>query len=274
MLTPGRSLTLHAESGRELPRVPELQPLYDWGIRPRYGEIIMIVGRSGAQKSGFGLWWTAQMGALHGIRTLYFSADMSPFTASSRVASMFTGLDTDQVVAAMAAGGAERERCVEAIRHVPIQFAFGPLNWEVVDDELEAYIELWDRYPDIVVFDNLMDFDGAEASYEVMMSVMQGVSALKQETGITPVVMHHATDKSFDAKSAPWEPASRNEIKYGMAEKGEQVWSVAITASPVFGGIYEYRIACIKQRMGPSDPTARRYPVIYAEPSLTRFHAR
>jgi hypothetical protein len=32
-------------------------------------------------------------------------------------------------------------------------------------------------------------------------------------------------------------------------------------------------VAVIKQRMGPCDPTARRYAIMRCEPSLTRFHA-
>jgi hypothetical protein len=35
----------------------------------------------------------------------------------------------------------------------------------------------------------------------------------------------------------------------------------------------EYRVATIKQRMGPCDPTARKYAILYCEPELTRFHA-
>ena len=39
MLTPSRSLALHAESGRELPRVPAFDAIYRRGVRPRHGEV-------------------------------------------------------------------------------------------------------------------------------------------------------------------------------------------------------------------------------------------
>lgn len=265
MLTPGRSLSLHAESGRELPRVPDLQPLYDKGVRPRHGEVMMIAGRSGTQKSGFALWWTAQMG----LPTLYFSADMSPFTASARIASMVIGEPTDAIEERMARGGLARQQAVEAIANIPITFAFGSLNWQAVDEELESYVELWDSYPAIVVFDNLMDFENAESDYAEQMAVMSNGTALARETGATTIFLHHATDKGWDAKTAPYDPPSRQEIKGGLSEKPELSLGVALDPNTL-----EYKIACLKQRMGPSDPTGRRYATLRAEPSLTRFYAR
>jgi hypothetical protein len=32
-----------------------------------------------------------------------------------------------------------------------------------------------------------------------------------------------------------------------------------------------YHVACIKQRMGPCDPTAQRYATMICEPEYTRF---
>lgn len=265
MLTPGRSLSLHAESGRELPRVPDLEPLYRMGVRPRHGEVVMIAGRSGTQKSGFALWWTAQMS----LPTLYFSADMSPFTASARIASMFIGEPTEAIEERMLRGGLAKQQCIDAIDSVPITFAFGSLNWQTVDEELESYVELWDRYPEVVVFDNLMDFENAESDYTEQMAVMSNATAFARETGATTILLHHATDKSMDAKNAPYDPPSRQEVKGGLSEKPELTLSVALDPNTL-----EYKVACIKQRMGPSDPAARRYAILRAEPNLTRFHAR
>lgn len=266
MLTPGRSLTLHAEAGRELPRVPAFEAIYNRGVRPRHGEVIMVAGRSGTQKSGFALYWTAQMG----LPTLYFSADMSPFTASSRIASMATGDDTEEVEEGMAAGGPRRDRYIRALDdYKHMTFAFGsPLSWSRVDHELEAYVELHNKWPEVMVFDNLMDFEDAESDYTVQMNVMSNLTDLSRATGATCMVLHHATDKSFDAKTDPWSPPSRQEIKGGMSEKPELALAVALDPYSL-----EYRVACIKQRMGPSDPTANSYATIRCVPSVTRFEA-
>lgn len=225
----------------------------------------MIAGRSGTQKSGLALFWVAQMN----LPTLYYSADMSPFTASSRLASMVTGDTTEQVETGMAAGGASRARYLRALAPSRITFAFGsPITWKALDEELKAYAELWDAYPQVIVCDNLMDFESAESDYTAQMAVMSGLTELARTTGATVIVLHHASDKSWEAKSDPWAPPSRDQVKGGLSEKPELSLSVALDPNSL-----EFRIAIIKQRMGPSDPTARHYAVLWCEPERTRFHA-
>ncbi|MFY1686294.1 hypothetical protein ACN28A_00005, partial [Plantactinospora sp. WMMB782] len=113
----------------------------------------------------------------------------------------------------------------------------------------------------------LMDFEGAESDYTEQMAVMQGVTAFARDTGATSIILHHASDKGWDAKTAPYDPPSRDQVKGGLSEKPELSLSVALDPNDL-----EYKIACIKQRMGPSDPTARRYARLRAEPQRTRFH--
>ncbi|MEU9057815.1 AAA family ATPase [Streptomyces sp. NPDC048430] len=263
MLTPGRSLALHAESGKELPRVEAFEDLYAAGVRPRHGEVVMVAGRSGTQKSGFALFWVAQMN----LPTLYFSADMSAFTASSRLASMATRDTTEMVEAGMAEGGKYRQAYIDALSTSNITFSFGsPITWKQIDEEIEAYIELWDAYPQIVVFDNLMDFEGAESDYTEQMAVMQGATELARDTGATVILLHHASDKAWEAKSSPWNPPSRDQIKGGLSEKPELSLSVALDPTSM-----AYHVACVKQRMGPCDPTAQRYTTMICEPEYTRF---
>jgi hypothetical protein len=224
----------------------------------------MVAGRSGTQKSGFALFWVDEMG----LSTLYFSADMSAFTASSRIASKRTGLTTEEIEHAIEQGGIGKTEVLSALADSNITFSFGsPITWRQVDEELDAFVELHDAWPDVIVFDNLMDFEGAESDYTEQMAVMQGVTALARDTGSTVIVMHHASDKSWDAKTEPWQPPSRDQIKGGLSEKPELSLSVALDPNTL-----EYRVAVIKQRMGPSDPTARKYAVMRCQPELTRFH--
>lgn len=225
----------------------------------------MVAGRSGTQKSGFALYWTAMMN----LPTLYFSADMSAFTASARLASMATNETTEQVEQGMAKGGASRQKYLDALAGSNITFSFGsPITWKSIDEELEAYVELWDAFPQVIVADNLMDFDGAESDYAEQMSVMGSISELTRATGATVIVLHHASDKSWDAKMDPWTPPSRDQVKNGMAEKPELTLTVALDPNTL-----DYKVAVVKQRMGPCDPTARSYAVMRCEPDKTRFHS-
>ncbi|WP_280837798.1 AAA family ATPase [Micromonospora sp. A200] len=245
--------------------MPAFEALYARGCRPRHGEVIMVAGRSGTQKSGFALFWVAQMN----LPTLYFSADMSAFTASSRLASMATGDTTEVVEKGMAMGGKYRDKYLAALANNRITFSFGsPITWQQVDEELDGYVELWDAYPEVIVFDNLMDFDAAESDYTAQMAVMSLVTELARNTGATVIILHHASDKAWEAKTDPWNPPSRDQVKGGLSEKPELSLSVALDPNTM-----EYRVATIKQRMGPSDPTARKYAVMWCEPEFTRFHS-
>lgn len=264
MLNPARALSLNADSGRKLPRVDALEHLYAGGFDPRHGQVIMVAGRSGSQKSGFALWWVDQMN----LDTLYFSADMSAFTASSRIASTRTGLNMEQIEEVLLEGGETREYVMDELAASNITFSFGsPITWEQVDEEFDAYVELHNKYPEVVVFDNLMDFDGAQSDYTAQMDVMQGATELARDTGATVIIMHHASDKSWDAKQDPFNPPSRDQIKGGLSEKPELSLTVALDPNDL-----SFRIAVVKQRMGPQDPTARRFTTIRCEPELTRFH--
>lgn len=266
MLTAARALSLNADSGERLPTVEALQALYQYGLVLRQGQVIMVVGRSGSQKSGFALWLADELG----LDTLYFSADMSPFTASSRLASKRTGLNAEQLDTAMRRGGRSKHEVLEALRESKIRFSFGsPITWRAVDEELDAGVELFNRFPEIIIFDNLMDFEGAESDYGVQMAVMQHVTELARDTGATVIVMHHASDKSWDAKTNPFAPPSRDQVKGGMAEKPEVSLSVALDPNSL-----DFNIAVIKNRSGPQDPTARRWMTIRCEPGLTRFHRK
>lgn len=262
-MTPSRSLALHAESGKELPRVDAFEAIYRMGVRPRHGEVVMVAGRSGTQKSGLALFWVAEMK----LPTLYFSADMSPFTASSRLACKQTGMTTEEVEAGMR-DPAQRQEILDSMLDLPIVFSFGaPITWRRVEEELEGWVELWDDYPQVIVLDNLMDFENAESDYTEQMAVMSNATELSRETGATTFVLHHATDKGWQATTDPWSPPSRDQIKNGLAEKAELSLTVALDPTTM-----DYKVACVKQRMGPSDPTARRWATLRCEPERTRFH--
>jgi hypothetical protein len=266
LLNAARALSLNSESGKKLPEVEALFGLYQNGLVFRHGQVVMIAGRSGSQKSGFALWLCDELG----LDTLYFSADMSAFTASSRLASKRAGLTTEEVEAALLEKGAHADAVFEAVEESRIQFSFGsPISWRQVDEELDAYVELHNKFPEIVIFDNLMDFEGAESDYTAQMAVMQGVTELSRDTGATVIVMHHASDKAWEAKTDPWSPPSRDQIKGGLSEKPEVSLSVALDPNTL-----DFNVAVVKQRMGPQDPSARRWVTLRCEPQLTRFHKK
>lgn len=260
-----QSLRKGVSGQQPLPHVPAFKDLYEAGVTPRRGQVVMVAGRSGSQKSGFALYWVASMG----LPTLYFSADMAPFTAGVRLASIATGMSSKEVEAMMGTTNG-RAQIEQAAASLPIELSFGsPITWEQVEDELNAYVMLHNMFPKVVVFDNLMDFAGCESDYEAQMGVMQDVIAFARTTGATVIVLHHASDKTLDAKSNPWKPPSRDQIKNGLSEKPELTLTVAL--DPINK---EFYVACVKQRDGFCDPSASRYVGLSCDPARTWFGAR
>lgn len=259
----------------DLPRVDAFAELYELGVRPRRGQLIMVAGRSGSQKSGFVLFWAAQMG----LPTLYFSGDMSPFTAGVRLASIATGWTSDEVEDQMGSDFGESlvtGALGESKADIDLVFA-SPITWDRVVAELNLYVMLRNELPELVVLDNLMDFEGAENDYEAQMQTMQDVSSFARELGVTVVVLHHASDKSWDAKNDPHSPPSRDQIKNGLSEKPELTLTVALGAHLVDEGlepVREFRVACVKQRDGACDPSAGQFAILNCDPSRTQFWDR
>lgn len=265
MLTPVRALALSGDDGAPLPRVRAFEPLYRLGCLPRRGELIMIAGRSGSQKSGLALFWVASMG----LPTLYLSADMSRFTAAARLASMASGDTVEQVSAAMTLDGEMPARYAEPLSRLPITFSFdSPITWAGLDEELDSFVELHNAYPAVIVIDNLMDIESSESDYAAQMAAMASITELARATGAATFVLHHASDKTWN-KADPWVPPSRSEIKGGLSEKPELTLTVALHPDD-----NTYRVAVVKQRMGPCDPSGGTYALLWADPARTRFHAR
>lgn len=265
MLIPSRALRLNANTGKPLPYVGELKHLYDIGFAPRHGQLMMVAGRSGSQKSGFVMWWVDQLD----LPTLYFSGDMSPFTASSRIASTRYGQNTEDIEAILEREDDQTNELMRELDGSKMQFSFGsPISWRQVDEELRAYVEIHNAYPSIVVYDNLMDFEGAEADYSAQMETMQYLTEFCRETGSTTIVMHHASDKQMDTRR-PWKPPARNEIKGGLGEKPELALGVALDNASL-----DFNVAILKQRSGTQDPTGETYASLRCIPELTRFEAK
>ena len=264
MLTVNRALTKSSKSAPEMPRIEELEDMYNKGLTFRRGEVVMIAGRSGSQKSGFGIWLVNEWN----LPTLYFAADMTLNEISVRLACSRLHKTTAQVHADLEAGGERREHILSELDKMKVQISSGLITWPGVDAQIAAYVEMWDAYPEVIVIDNLMDVEGGSTDYTVQMEIMGNLVELARMTGATVLVLHHATDKSDMARNYSTQPPSRADIKNGMSEKPQLILGVALDphVKPV-----QMKVAILKQRMGPSDQTGKIYGTLDAVPEETRF---
>lgn len=259
MLNPARALMRsRTDGGREFPKVGAFRDLYTLGWKPRYGEMTMVTGRSGSSKSTFGLYFAQASG----LKTLYFSGDMSAFQASVKLACATHHTDIDSMV-----GLLEGEGCEGILAALPtnIDFAFGEITFAGINRMLDAYVELHNEYPDLIVVDNLMDIQGC-LEYDGQMKAMQELHNLNREVGCAVWVMAHATDKGAMGRGTPHEPAPRSEIKNGMSEKPETILSLALNPHTS-----ELNVAVVKSRLSKSDPSGRQFVAITSVPDQSRF---
>lgn len=260
MLTAARALMRSQKSGgREFPTVPQFADLYQLDWKPRYGEMTMIAARSGAGKSTFGLYYALATG----LNTLYFSGDMSAFQASVKLACATQHEDIDTVVKLL--DGERRDEVLAALP-VSITFAFGEITRHGIDRHIDAYVELNNAYPDLIVVDNIMDMEGCEGDYDAQMKAMQWLHTLNRDTGSAVWVMAHMTDKGLKGRNSPHTPAPRDEIKNGLTEKPETILSLAL--NPFTN---EMTCALVKNRLGKSDPSGNHFATVTAIPDQSRY---
>lgn len=260
MLTSARALMQsRASGGREFPRVPEFYDVYNLDWHPRYGELSMMCARSGQGKSTFALFAALRMG----LKTLYFSGDMSPFQASVKVACAVQHKELDDVLEDL--DGEGRDSTLSALPD-NIVFRFGEITFAAINRHIDAYVELYNEMPELIVVDNLMDMEGCSEDYTAQMQAMQKLHNLNRETGCAVWVLAHMTDKGEKGRSSPMTPAPRSEIKNGLSEKPETILSLALNPHTE-----EMNVAIVKNRMGRQDASAQRYVALDAIPEESRF---
>ena len=72
------------------------------------------------------------------LPTLYFSADMSAYQASVKLACSQMHLTTDEVEERLAGEGRKRREILDKLEALNMTFSFGAISWPGVDAELEA----------------------------------------------------------------------------------------------------------------------------------------
>lgn len=257
MLTGARTLHLASRTA-PLPEVPALRQLYAGGVLPRSGQFIVVFGQPGAGKSTFLQWYVNEMD----VSCLYFSADMDAQDAISRLGAMRSGgMRVDDVSDAIANGG--EDYIADILDGSKIQWCFdsGPTVADIAE-ELDAYVELHDAYPRVIVIDNAMNIEGeSEDEQGGLKFVFKELHRLAHETGICVIVLHHAREEG-----SPRFPPGRDKLQGKVAQLPEIILGVALDDDV-------YKIAPVKVRSGKSDPTGSTFISLSADPTRAMFSA-
>lgn len=209
----------------------------------RRSEVTMIAGQPGAGKSLLALWLTLGW-ATAGLRGIYFSADSAELGQASRALAMSQANLTVR----------EAERLLEMEDEWAIE-RMTPLNnlcwsfeddltYENIDDEVQAFIELWGTTPDFIVVDNLTDVEGqSEDEWATQRRALKALVQLARQTDAAVIVLHH-TSEDDRVKEDPCPP--RKAIQGKCSQKPALILTIADRGQ-------KRPVACVKDRYGKSD---------------------
>lgn len=262
MISASRSAPRAAGAVDPLPHVPDLHDLYQMGVTLRRGQLIMVYGQPGSQKSGIVLWLCNEWN----LPTLYFSADSSQTTMFSRLAGMRSDMASDEVLVAVHDG--TDQSIQEDLTRSKIAFVYEDApTFDDIEAEIDAWVEAFDEHPAVLVIDNLIDVDpGVDGDdWQAWRQTLLWLKGLVRKTGITVIVTHHASESDTD----PDWPAPRKAIQGKVSQTPETVLSVALVAENQV-----FRLSPVKTRDGRTEPQAKHGIELQAQPAKTRFTRR
>lgn len=254
---------MDVKSGRPMPEIPQLHDLYHGYFRFNFrgGEVTMIAGQPGAQKSGFALWLVTEW-AKQGKSALYVSADSAIHTVRARAAAAVTGQKYNSVMSSLSSASGYYAEETENL-HIEFMFDSNP-TFSDIEDRLSAWVEAWDSYPDILVIDNLLDVyaPGGENETSSYKGVLLDAKFLARQTEACVIILHHMKEGAY---SPTW-PAPRKGVMGMVSQTPENVFSVAIGEDRK-----SYIFSVVKHRSGPDDPTAQIVERLSIDMESNRF---
>lgn len=270
MLTATRSLRRAVHTGRPLPRVDALADLYARGVDFRQSQLWMLTGRPKAGKT-FVSQWLVNEWAKAGRRDgepcpgLYFAMDTTPFTMAVRQAAWATGHPTQTIAKALEGQGLGFYEDALAEHESDITFVYDKKpELPDIQESIDAYTELWDRYPRWMIFDNLRNLAGGDEGHEAKKFALSELQGLAYRTGASVGVLHHASESGVRDYA---KPPRVDQTEDKVNQYPEMVLSVAMDPDSD-----RFNLAVAAQRDGgASDPMADRPVVLRADLSRVSF---
>lgn len=207
----------------------------------RRSEISMIAGTPGAGKSTLAL----AIALRAKVPTLYISADTNAHTMAMRLLSMIINKPQSEAERLLVDNVEQSRKVInDSSGHIFWSFESAPTLTDL-DQEVEAFEELWGCAPTLIVIDNLMDIanDGGE-EFAAMRSTIKELKYLARDTNAAVLLLHH-TKESY--AGSPCQP--RSALQGMVAQLPALICTVGSDA-PGF-----IAVAPVKNRYGKADPT-------------------
>lgn len=170
----------------------------------RKSQLTLVAGGPGTGKSALIQAWLQRgndTGAHNSV--LYFSADSDPMTMYKRAASIATGYDQSDIEQMIRQGNTEGldAEVNAATAHMRWDYQSSPGEGDILLG-MEAYLETYGTYPEVVVVDNLKNLyiDGL-SEFEALEQACVFLHDLAKDTGAAAIALHHVIGESEDGSS-------------------------------------------------------------------------
>ena len=237
-----KALARAAESGERLTLPQSMSSVEQRGGILRRGHLVMLAGIPNSGKSAFAEWLPAKVSR----PGLYFSADQDAWTSTTRLVSVLTGEATGTVADAFASGnGAYYEG---ALAHSPLEFCFDSNpSLEDIAAEVDAWVDTWDEYPEVIVVDTLLNIEGSgeKADDQFILSELHG---LARRTKACVIVLVHASEANI---KDPYRPPPRKALINKVSALPDLILTVAYDPFEL-----KFWVAVVKTREGRADADA------------------
>lgn len=241
-----RSLHRDISEGEPLPDV--WNSFVGAGIRFHRGEYSLIAGPPGGLKSVLAMQYAIDSK----VPTMYVSADMTEYLFQKRSLSLLTGMTLDTIGFLMK-DPAERAKFASVLATQAPNLFLAP-EAGPTPERLgllgKAYEEVAGVPAQLIVVDNLVNvWAGGDSEWAGLKNTSQYLHYWALETGSAVLGLAHV--KLSGAKSLEY-PASQADVKGQISDLPA---TILTTAKPVAG----LRVAAVKNRQGPSDPTGASF---------------
>ena len=200
------------------------------GHHIRRSEFTMIAGQPEAGKSLIALWHAIQWVTAHGMRGIYFSADSAELGQAARALSMkvmnLSSRDAEAMLEVRDTWAIDQMR---GLNNLSWSFE-DDLSYENIDEEVQAFVELWGTTPDFIIVDNLTDVDGqSEDEFGTLRRATKALTQLARHTDSAVIGLHHTPeDPKYDGNPCPPRNAifgkatSKPALIYTVSNKGDK----------------------------------------------------
>jgi hypothetical protein len=158
---------------------------------------------------------------------------------------------------------------MDALKESPIQFCFdGSITLRDITAELDAYVEIFDEYPQVIIVDNLINVEGT-GDREGQSGILSELHYLSRMTNAAVFVPHHTSESGPPGKAPdPRKAQPRSAIQNKVTHYPDLVITVA--GDSITG---DFEVAAVKVRGDKNDPTAQRPYHLWADFAKCTFYA-